>query len=170
MKGLIGLGVTGLVISSAAAAYQRPNQGYSERITTAHNVERARMRVPALSWDPALAAGAAAYARQLAGSGLFAHSDRSARRGIGENLWMGTAGFFSLEQMVGTWISERQWFQPGVFPDVSRSGGWSRVGHYSQIIWPTTTRVGCGLANGAGREILVCRYAPAGNIDGRRVP
>lgn len=143
---------------------------FAERITSAHNKERVAVRVPLLAWDPALAAGAAAYARQLAYSGTFAHSDRSARRGIGENLWMGTSRAFPLEQMVGNWASEKQWFRPGIFPYVSRSRGWVRVGHYSQMIWPTTTRVGCGLASGHGRDVLVCRYAPAGNIDGRRVP
>ena len=128
------------------------------------------VRVPPASWDPALAAGASAYARQLAYSGTFAHSSRRARPGIGENMWMGTSGAFSLEQMVGNWASEKQWFKAGIFPYVSRSGGWQRVGHYSQIIWPTTTRLGCGLASGRGRDVLVCRYSPAGNIDGRPVP
>ena len=83
---------------------------------------------------------------------------------------MGTRGGFTLEQMVGNWASEKRWFRPGVFPDVSTTGNWSQVGHYSQIVWPATTRVGCGLARGRGRDVLVCRYAPAGNVDGRRVP
>ena len=101
--------------------------------------------------------------------GNFPHSDRRARRGIGENLWMGTGGAFSPEQMVGNWASEKQWFRPGIFPNVSRTGNWKQIGHYSQIIWPTTTRVGCGLARGAGHDVLVCRYSPAGNVDGRPV-
>lgn len=53
---------------------------------------------------------------------------------------------------------------------MSRSGPWSTVGHYTQMIWPTTTHVGCAIANGVRFDVLVCRYAPAGNIDGRRVP
>jgi hypothetical protein len=61
-------------------------------------------------------------------------------------------------------------FVPGLFPRVSRTGNWSAVGHYSQMIWPTTTRVGCALASSQLADYLVCRYAPAGNIDGRRVP
>jgi hypothetical protein len=161
---------SGLAVSPAVPILAGRNASFAHRLIAAHNAERMVMRVPLMAWDPALATGAATYARQLAYSGTFAHSDRSARRGIGENLWMGTSRAFSLEQMVGTWISERQWFRQGIFPNVSRSGGWARVGHYSQIIWPTTTRVGCGLANGRGRDVLVCRYAPAGNIDGRRVP
>jgi hypothetical protein len=147
-----------------------PRGVLSHRILAAHNVERAVVRVQPLVWDSTLATGAVAYGQQLARSGRFEHSNRRARPGIGENLWMGTRGAFSLEQMVGDWASEKRWFRAGIFPYVSRAGGWERVGHYSQIIWPTTTRVGCGLATGHGRDVLVCRYWPAGNIDGRRVP
>ncbi len=49
-------------------------------------------------------------------TGRFQHSDRHARRGIGENLWMGSHGAFSVEAMVGGWASEKRWFVPGVSP------------------------------------------------------
>ena len=125
---------------------------------------------PPLAWDSALEAGAASYARGLAMTGTFAHSSSASRRGAGENLWMGSRGAFSLEQMIGSWESEKRLFVPGIFPNVSRSGRWSDVGHYSQMIWPATTRVGCALASNGSADYLVCRYAPAGNIEGRRVP
>jgi hypothetical protein len=72
--------------------------------------------------------------------------------------------------MVGSWSTEKAWFRPGIFPQVSRTGNWALVGHYSQMIWPTTTRIGCAIASGPRVDVLVCRYAPAGNFDGRRVP
>ena len=114
-------------------------------------------------------------------TGRFQHSNRSLRRGTGENLWMGTRGAFNVEAMVGGWASERRWFRSGIFPNVSRTGNWvdlgverpqgerADVGHYSQMIWPTTTRVGCALASTPRIDYLVCRYAGAGNIDGRSV-
>jgi Cysteine-rich secretory protein family len=140
------------------------------RVLAAHNAARAQAGVTPLAWDPALGNSAAAYARQLAITNIFQHSDRRARRGVGENLWMGTRGAFGIERMVSDWASERRMFRAGVFPAVARTGNWSDVGHYSQIIWPTTTRVGCALASNARADYLVCHYAPAGNIDGRRVP
>ena len=146
-----------------------PAGTFASRILAAQNAERAAVRLPPLAWDKGLAGGAAAYARQLAVTGTFRHSDRRARAGTGENLWMGTAGGFGPEQMVGNWASEKRWFVRGTFPNVSRTGRWSDVAHYTQIVWPTTTHVGCGLARGGGRDVLVCRYGPAGNIDGRRV-
>ena len=149
--------------------FAAPTAAFAARILAAHNAERAQRRLAPLVWDPLLATGAAGYAQQLAVTGTFQHSNRQARRGVGENLWMGTGGAFAPEAMIGNWASEKRWFAPGVFPNVSRSRDWSAVGHYTQIIWPTTTRVGCGLASSRGHDVLVCRYAPAGNIDGRGV-
>ena len=135
-----------------------------------HNVERAAAGVPPLAWDVLLASDAAAYARQLAALGTMRHSPRQSRPGQGENLWMGTRGAFAPQTMIRNWASEKRMFRPGIFPNVSTTGDWSAVGHYTQIIWPTTTRLGCGQASNGRADFLVCRYAPAGNIDGRRVP
>jgi hypothetical protein len=88
---------------------------------------------------------------------------------MGENLWMGTHGAFSVEAMVRGWASEKRFFAAGMFPNVSRTGDWEDVGHYTQMIWPTTTRVGCALASTPRIDYLVCRYATAGNIDGLAV-
>ncbi|MEP7130563.1 MAG: CAP domain-containing protein [Sphingomicrobium sp.] len=140
------------------------------RIVAAHNNERMQMGMPPLTWDPTLADGAAAYAQQLAATGVFAHSDRSKRRGIGENLWMGSHGYFSVEAMVGGWSAEKRYFHAGVFPNNSRTGDWEDVGHYTQMIWPTTQRIGCAIASSPRADYLVCRYATAGNMDGRLIP
>lgn len=135
----------------------------------AHNVERARAGLQPLAWDDALGMAAAAYARQLAFTGQFQHSNRQARLGSGENLWRGTHGAFSVEAMVDGLASEKRWFRPGTFPNISRTGSWEDVGHYTQMIWPTTRRVGCALASNARADYLVCRYSGLGNFDGGRV-
>jgi hypothetical protein len=152
------------VIAQSSFAAQFP-----ARVLAAHNAERARAGVPPLVWDHALGSQSAAYAQQMAITGQFQHSDRKARPGVGENLWEGTHGAYSLEAMVGGWISEKRHFLPGVFPAVSNTGNWSDVGHYTQLIWPTTQRVGCALASTGRADYLVCRYAQAGNMDGRPV-
>ena len=163
------LAALGLSAPAAAASNVLASQ-FPARILAAHNQARAEAGVAALAWDPALGQAAASYAMQLALTNSFQHSDRRARPGIGENLWMGTRGAFSYDSMVGRWASERSDFVPGIFPAVSRSGNWERVGHYTQMVWPTTTRVGCAVASNATTDYLVCRYSPAGNIDGRPVP
>ncbi|MEB3323986.1 MAG: CAP domain-containing protein [Cyanobacteriota bacterium] len=138
--------------------------GAGAEILQVHNRERAAVGVAPLRWDPALAATALECAKALAASRQFRHC-RS-----GENLWMGTAGRFTPAQMVQPWAAERRDFQPGTFPAVSRSGTWQAVGHYTQMVWRTTTTLGCAAATGAdGLTRLVCHYAPPGNILGRPV-
>lgn len=140
------------------------------RLLAIHNRERTAAGVPLLQWDPALAAAAAVYARELAALGRLEHSPRQTRPGQGENLWMGTHNAYTLKAMANAWAGEKRIFRAGTFPDVSRSGNWSDVAHYTQMIWRGTTRVGCAIGQGRAWDVLVCRYAPAGNVMGQRVP
>lgn len=166
--GAIAIG--SLLVSAQSNAQPLVASEFPARILAAHNAERSAVGLPPLVWDNALGTAAAAYAQQMAVTGIFQHSDRRARPGVGENLWYGTHGAYSVESMVGAWASEKRAFVPGIFPNVSRTGNWMDVSHYTQMIWPTTQRIGCALAATARTDYLVCRYAPKGNIDGKRVP
>ena len=133
----------------------------------AHNRARQQYGVGPLAWDNRLARDAAAYAQTLARTNRFGHDPQRGRQPRqGENLWMGTRTAYSYGKMIGLLIDERRDFRPGRFPAVSRTGRWSDVGHYTQIVWPTTQRVGCATAANRVNEYLVCRYLPAGNIVG----
>ena len=149
----------------AAAAAQDPFAG---RVLAMHNGERGNLGIAPLAWSARLAEEARQWAASLARRGAFEHS--AGGSGQGENLWMGTAGYYAPEDMIGGFLAERRHFRPGVFPAVSRTGNWSDVGHYSQIVWPGTRQVGCALVRGDGNEYLVCRYWPAGNVMGQQVP
>lgn len=136
-------------------------------MVAAHNQARRQYGVAPLAWDDALARDAAIYARTLARSGRFEHDPQYGRRPKqGENLWMGTRSAYSYAEMINLLVAERREFRPGRFPSVSSTGRWSDVGHYTQIIWPTSQRVGCATAANRASEYLVCRYWPAGNIVG----
>jgi hypothetical protein len=108
-------------------------------------------------------------ARQLAAIGRLEHTLKAQRPNQGENLWMGSRGSYRVQAMTGTWAAERRLFRHGVFPAVSRRGDWRLVGHYTQMVWPTTTRLGCALASSPRWDVLVCRYSPPGNRDGVRI-
>ncbi|MCZ8171247.1 MAG: CAP domain-containing protein [Brevundimonas sp.] len=139
-------------------------------IVKLHNAERVRFDAVPLVWDNALAQDADAWAEELARTGALEHAPDEQRKGQGENLFMGTAGAFSIYEMINAFLDERSDFQPGVFPNVTRDKSWETVGHYTQAIWPTTKRIGCGMARGQEMDFLVCRYFPAGNIIGETVP
>lgn len=161
---LSAIAITASTFASPAAADD--GMQFPARVLAAHNAARASAGVQPLQWDRNLGTEAARYALQLAISGMFAHSAPNSRNDAGENLWMGTRGAFSPNAMVGGWVSERRFFDPGMFPRISRTGDWRDVGHYTQIVWPTTQRVGCALATNARYDYLVCRYWPAGNVQG----
>ncbi|WP_193742833.1 CAP domain-containing protein [Sphingobium bisphenolivorans] len=134
-----------------------------------HNAEREALGLAPLAWDSALAADAASYAREMARTDIFRHSPRASRAiPSGENLWMGSRGHHDYQVMVDAFLDERRLFRrTGKLPDISTSGRWEDVGHYTQIIWRGTRKVGCALAEGQSYDYLVCRYFPAGNVFGR---
>lgn len=161
--GLPGFGAGPAAALSAHAA------SFRDVMLDAHNAERARRHVPPLAWSERLARDAHAHARYLARRGYLQHA-RMAGPGEpqGENLWMGSRGAFSYGQMMDSFLDERADYVAGAVPHISRTGNWSDTGHYSQIIWRTTTTVGCAVASSRDFDFLVCRYDPAGNLWGKR--
>jgi hypothetical protein len=134
-------------------------------IFEAHNTLRAANGIPPLRWDQELVAGAQAWANQLARTGRLGHAPREGRGKVRENVSQGMIGW-NARQMIGNWLKEEKKFKPGIYPDVSTTGLWEDVSHYTQMLWADTIGVGCGLAAGSGYQWLVCRYSPGGNKDG----
>lgn len=143
---------------------------FADRILAAHNRERAIVGAPPLTWDASLAAHAASYGPVLARLHMLVHSTRAGRPGERENLAMAWHGTMSPEQLVGMWSAEKRQLEPGseLFPGISRTGRWEDIAHYTQMVWPTTTRVGCAIYS-ADWDYLICRYSPPGNIDGKPI-
>lgn len=175
MKRVLALAIL-IAVPAAGAALPNPNwpapaargdQLLRNTVLAAHNRARASFGVPAMSWSEELAAGAMAHAQYMAATGFYGHDRTPERRKKqGENLWRGPRGTFSYDVMVGVMIAEARLFRPGVFPHNSANGDWHAVAHYTQIVWPTTTEVGCAVASSATTDYFVCRYAPTGNKDG----
>ncbi|HEX8472007.1 MAG TPA: CAP domain-containing protein [Brevundimonas sp.] len=141
---------------------------FEQRVLAAHNRERTAASIRPLQWDSGLAASAQAWADRLAATGAFEHAPERAADPQGENLWAGTKGFFSAEAMVDGWIREKRYFKPGAFPHNSVTGKVADVGHYTQLMWRDTGEVGCAIATGPVEDVMVCRYAQAGNYLGEQ--
>ncbi len=151
-----------LVLSAPAMA-----DDFAAQVLAAHNKERAALNIPPLTWNAGLAADAAVWAKHLADTGAWDHADAATRKDAGENLWEGTAGAFTPVEMVGGWIGEKRYYRFGPFPNGGVNDG-QPIGHYTQMIWRDTTEIGCALATGHGKDVLVCRYAPMGNVVGQK--
>jgi hypothetical protein len=132
-----------------------------------HNQLRTDANAPPLRWNSDLAAGAAAYGPIISRGGTLRHSSREGRKTIRENLLQSPRGLYSPLQMVQVWGNEKNLFRPGTFPDVSADGNWASVGHYTQMVWPTTQEVGCAIHSDARYDWLICGYSPPGE-PGRR--
>ncbi|MGH6888022.1 MAG: CAP domain-containing protein [Rhizomicrobium sp.] len=161
------------VIVIAALAFALParaapfTKNQELELLAAHNKYRAALGESALRWSDDLAASASAWAQHLANDvHALKHSGALAK---GENLAMWSAGRASLTQLVDLWGAEKHYFVEASFPNVSTTGNWRTVAHYTQMIWRNTTEVGCGLATGGGNDYLVCQYSPQGNFMGQKV-
>ena len=143
---------------------------FGMRVVAIHNQVRIAEGVGPLMWDRSLAAAGrflcAAARDRRAGAIRQAHCVPARAKICG---WA-RRGAFSVDQMVGAWAAERAMFRRGAFPDVSRTGNWHDVGHYTQMIWPGSIRVGCAIRSSSRNDYLVCRYSPGGNVMGFPMP
>lgn len=73
---------------------------------------------------------------------------------------MGTSGASSPSDVVSAWVSERGQYD-------FNSGGFSmETGHFTQVVWIGTERVGCAMRTCGGMDLWVCNYDAPGNVQG----
>jgi pathogenesis-related protein 1 len=127
-----------------------------------HNKVRADVGVGLLRWDDGLAAYAKQWADQLAANGCrMKHRQPNA---YGENLFQGTAGHYTALDAAKGWESEKKLYSGGVITKKN----YGPIGHYTQMVWRDTSKVGCGEAICNGTLLVACNYDPPGNYLGRK--
>lgn len=174
---------TGTGGSAGAVSAEDVETGLFVGMTAAHNQARQdEMQdppLPDLTWSNEIAEFSQQWADQLATQcGTLTHRTQDR---YGENLaTFGTtaaSNFYTPEQAVDSWMSEKACWDYGTIrgteacdqscTDALHASG---CGHYTQIIWRDTRRVGCGystcLEDGFNYEIWVCNYDPPGNYIG----
>merc|ERR1712180_225947 len=121
-----------------------------------------------LKWDPELAR----IAQRLADQCKFLHDCSDCRRvkrfRVGQNIYQS----FNTRSEKNNWNAAiDSWYNEiKIFPadSVSNYKFASATGHYSQMMWAKTERIGCGVtAFRSGRfisRLYVCNYGEAGNI------
>ncbi len=138
-------------------------------MTEAHNTARAGVKPPADPPIPPLAwSGVVAdYAQSWANNCQFMHSGGM----YGENIFAGT-GTYKPADVVMDWVSEDANYD---YATNSCAGG-EVCGHYTQVVWRDSTKLGCGVAmctdnspfGGGSWQFWVCDYDPPGNFDGQK--
>ncbi|KAI3964518.1 hypothetical protein MKW92_001684 [Papaver armeniacum] len=111
------------------------------------------------TWDNNLATYAMNYAKQRAGDCKLIHSDGP----YGENIAWGSTSTFTAVELLQLWIAEKSYYNYG--PNTCITG--KEYGHYTQIVWRESVRVGCArIVCNNGGTFVICEYDPLGNWDG----
>lgn len=164
------------VIAALCAACANAGEIDREAIVSAHNKWRAQVGVGELSYSPELEVSAQAWADHLKQSNQckMRHSVPEGR--YGENLYWASALVWSdgrrelqqvpSEKPVDSWGSEKADYN---YKKNSCKPG-KMCGHYTQLVWQTSTRVGCAVAvcEDSREQVWVCQYQPAGNWVGSK--
>jgi len=143
-------------------------------ILEVHNFFRCLHNVPPMTWDPAIAANAQAWAD----AGRYEHSPDSARKlpnigQVGENLAWGYPSRTG-KDAVEAWYAEVSHTDgtPVDCKDKNADAGDEPICHYTQVVWESSTKLGCGkgkanVLNYEDGDFWVCQYGPAGNYEGQ---
>jgi len=153
-------------------------------MVSAHNKWRAEVGVPNIEWSAALAQTAQAWANDLKSRGCGLEHSPKPPRTSGENcywagaemkatgkddqgewIWVNSVQNISEADVVDSWGSEKQWYD---YASNSCDSG-KDCGHYTQVVWNTSTEVGCGMAVCEdSSQVWVCNYNPPGNYTGQK--
>ena len=128
--------------------------------------------LPPVSWDAILADSAYNYALKCQGAnGLLSHNanrstDYQALGGsgyVGENIY-GASNAATPAAAMALWMSEAASYDYA-------SGNIGSAGHYTQIVWRDSVRIGCAIVDCPAltyHNTVICDYAPGGNITGQK--
>jgi uncharacterized protein YkwD len=148
-----------LLILVLAAGGAKAESRFDREMVDAHNRVRAQVGVPPLVWSDHLEEIAEDWAKTLLSRRDFSHRPNAK---LGENLFAITGARSSSAEVIRVWANESRDY------DYRSNRCHNVCGHYTQIVWRDTQKVGCAVARDNRREIWVCNYDPPGNWVGHR--
>jgi len=179
----IGLSLTGLAAivplvalnCDIASAQTSSLTNFRNTALAKHNAYRSIHHSPAMVLNSATNNTAQAWANQLASTGTFAHSSSSQRNGAGENLYVyyTTASAIAPDTLAKNAVDS--WYNEVKLYNYAAPGFSSATGHFTQVVWKSSTQLGCATAKGTktlngtrfNAFYVVCHYSPAGNVQSR---
>jgi uncharacterized protein YkwD len=138
-------------------------QAYQNAALSLHNQYRARHGSPLLKLDNALGASAEKCAQYYAQKKMIDHSCPY-KNGAGENL-VGGVGVWTPDQF--TAMGVKMWYDEVKSYNFANPGFSMATGHFTQVVWKSSTKLGCGVATVSGYTAMVCLYSPPGNYQGQ---
>lgn len=161
----------------------RVSQAEAEALVALHNEARREVGVPPVAWSAEIASFAQQWADHIATTGKFEHrpyameksetaevdpADKLPTQIYGENLAFGSGQFGVVDGARG-WYAEKKDYVPGT--PIPADFSQFKAGHYTQLVWSKTKRIGAGKAivqtgEFKGWTVIVCNYDPSGNWEG----
>lgn len=115
-----------------------------------------------IEWDDQVAAYAEQYASMRMGDCALQHSQGGP---YGENLALGSGDFMTGTYAVEMWVEE----QANYDYDSNTCADGEQCGHYTQVVWSDSNRVGCARVQcDNGWYFVTCNYSPPGNVIGQK--
>ena len=149
---------SGTSTSSTSTSGSTASSGFEADILNAHNEKRALHGIQSLAWNDTLAKYAADYASSTfsCNNVKLVHSNGP----YGENLAAGYSGGY---KPVDAWYDEIKQY------DFSNPGFNEATGHFTQLVWKSTSQVGCAkvTCDNSWSQYTICEYSNTrGNVVG----
>lgn len=139
---------------------------FARGMLRAHNEFRRKHGVPELTLDNVLNGVAQSWAVQLGKSDSFGHNPSTK---YGENIYCMWSSDRNASpnprDVCKAWYDEIRDYSFG-----NESRGRATTGHFTQVVWKSSKKLGVGLAKTrTGKVVVVCNYEPSGNVAGQYV-
>ena len=141
---------------------------FYKELVDQHNILRKKHSVGALTINTDIAKLAQKTADECKAIGELEHSGLE-YNGIwmGQNLYVHGGKAPTGASVANVWYSENQFYDY----DTGESKNDGVIYHFTQLVWKTTTEIGCAVAEGSWSKYtesyyVCCNYLPGGNIFG----
>lgn len=152
-----------LILQTLVVANAFGQQPYQSAALSLHNQYRAKHGSPALKSDATLIASAEKCANYYAAKKTIDHTCPF-KNGAGENL-SGGAGSWSPGDF--TAMGVKMWYDEVRYYDFTKPGFSMNTGHFTAVVWKSSTKLGCGVVTKDGYTAMACLYSPPGNMMGQ---
>ncbi|XP_034451747.1 Golgi-associated plant pathogenesis-related protein 1-like isoform X1 [Hippoglossus hippoglossus] len=132
------------------------DESFQKEFLETHNAYRAKHGAPPLTLSSDMNDSSQKWADHLLQLGVFKHSDTK----NGENIYNKTgSAAVTGKEAVDAWygeIKDYNWSSPGFG---------MKTGHFTQVVWKDTTKLGVGVASVGTKAYVVAQYSPPGNMN-----
>jgi uncharacterized protein YkwD len=156
--------------ATRAALPDSTTEDFKAEALAAANSHRATHHAPALVLDPDLTKYAMDRAASRSESEMLGAGHDGLRDGTGENLFWGAGS--SATPRPGS-DAVKSWYDEIANYDFNNPQFSGNTGHFTQLVWKSSTKVGIGRVSGKGSKYyetyIVFVFEPPGNMEGEFV-